>query len=87
MLALRMKPMGWRLVEGRAVRETLFEFRPDDSVIGGPGDSTWSHIDFGGMAARGHHARGQYIVDAPAEVPLEGVAEEIPACVLNYVRV
>jgi hypothetical protein len=39
------------------------------------------------MAAPGHHARGQDMIDAPAEVPLEGIPEEIPVGVLNEVRV
>src|SRR6204780_4743917 len=39
------------------------------------------------MAARGHNSGRQYMVDAPAEVPLEGVAEEIPIGVLNDIGV
>jgi len=39
------------------------------------------------MTARGHHPGRQYMVDAPTEVPLEGVAEEIPVGVLNDIRV
>ena len=63
------------------------EFRPDDGVVGGSGDFTRRHVDFGGMAARGHRLCRQYMVDAPAEVPLEGIAEEIPVGVLNDIGV
>jgi hypothetical protein len=63
------------------------EFCPDDGVVGGPGDFTRSHVDFSGMAARGHDPGRQDMVDAPAEVSLEGVAKEIPIGVLNDIRV
>ena len=63
------------------------EFRPDDRMIRSAGDLARSHIDLGRMASRGHDAGCHYMVDAPAEVPLEGVAKEIPVSVLNGIGV
>ena len=63
------------------------EFRPDDGVVGGCGNFTCGHIDLGGAATFGHHACRQYVVDAPAEITLEGIAKEIPIGVLNDIRV
>lgn len=56
-------------------------------MIGGCGDLTRSHIDLGGVATFRHHARRQNVVYAPAAIPLEGVAEEIPVGVLNDIGV
>ena len=56
-------------------------------MVGGSGDFPWGHIDFGQMATRGQLACCQYVVDAPAEIALEGVAKEIPVGVLNDIRV
>ena len=67
--------------------KTLLEFRPDDGVVGGSGDFTWGHIDLGETAARGQRTCRQYVVDAPAEIALEGIAKEIPVGVLNDIRV
>src|ERR1700732_2181226 len=81
----------WRRCEAFALRISagvcLIEFRPDNRMIRSAGDFARGQIDFGGAASRGHDSGRQYMVDAPAEVPLEGVAEEIPVGVLNDIRV
>src|ERR1700733_12483920 len=72
---------------GCAVTKILAEIGPDNGVVGGSGNLARRDIDFGGMASRGHDSGGHYMVDAPAAVSLEGVAEEIPVGVLNDIGV
>ncbi len=55
-------------------------------MIRSAGDLTGRDIDFGGMAAHSHHVCRQYMIDPPAEIPLEGIAEVVPVGVLNDIR-
>lgn len=61
------------------------EFSPGDGVVGGGGGAAGIEVDIGFAAAGGQRGGGEYVIDAPAEVALKGIAEIIPVGVLDAV--
>jgi len=65
----------------------LLELGPDDGVVGDGLQRPHTHIHFDTNAAVGQGWSGEDVVDAPAIVPREGIAEIVPVGVLNDIRV